>query len=377
MRRPVVKDRVQRYFLQKLATGEWPPGAAIPSLRKASYELRVSHRPVYLVWREAAEQGLVTRNDKGEAIVTERGPELAKAILADLALKNDSKRLAILLSQVFKVPVDPKIAPLQSHLVQTVTEAANRRGYHCHVTNIEQSNQLQQAAEVVRSYDAAFVIGLSPVQTPFLTHLTESGLPTLMYQRKIPGVKVPSLTNDFSGAARRLAELLANNGHRNITLITTHHSEMITDSHNLPQRGWYEALEAAGILRDCAMPVLFDLGPHDILLEKLLMLRPRITGLVITSPTTLVSLAGMPSFAGLRVPEDLSVAAISSVGHFDFPPVFPPVTHFDMDWPRVGQCAIEIIDQMVCGGGTPKSVRLPLQLRLTESLTRAPVPARS
>ncbi|MBN2584212.1 MAG: substrate-binding domain-containing protein [Planctomycetes bacterium] len=375
MRKPVVKDRVQRYLLQKLAIGEWTPGHVIPSLRKASYELRISHRPVNLVWREAIEQGLLARNERGEAAVTERGPELARAILAELARRNDLKRLAILLPQLFSVPLNPTVAPLQSQLVQAVTTAATARSYDCRVISLQAADQLHQAADLVRSYDAAFIVGLSPQYLPALTHLAESGLPTLMYQRKIPGVSIPSLTTDYSGAARRLAELLVSNGHRNITLITSLHSEMITDERVLSQRGWFEALESTGILHGCAMPVLFDLGPHNVMLEKLLALRPRVTGLVVGTPSTLVSLTTVPQFSGLRVPEDLSVAAISSVGHFVFPPVFPPITCFDVDWPRAGQCAVEIIDQMIGGNSSPKSIRVPLHLRLTDSIGQAPVAA--
>ena len=372
MRRPVVKDRVQRYLLQKLATGEWTPGRVLPSLRKISYELRVSHQPVYLVWQEAVTQGLLTRNAREEAAVTDKGPDLARAMLAELARRNDLKRLAILQPHNFSVPPNPQIAPLQYQLVQAVSAAAAACGYESRIIPIQETDQLHQAAAVVHAYDAAFLVELSPQYLPVLTHLAESGLPTLMYQRKIPGVSVPSLTTDDYGAAKRLVELFVNNGHRNIAFITTLHSDTIMDERNLARYGWMEALESTGILPDCVMPVLFTRGDSEYLFDKLLALRPRITGLVITAPQTLVTLAQLPHFAGLRVPEDLSVASISTVGHVNFPPVFPPVTCFEVDWPRAGQCAIEMIDQMLSGKTPPKNIRVPLQLRLTESIGPAP-----
>jgi len=288
MRKSVVKDRVQRYLLQKLATGEWVPGQVLPSLRKVSYELRVSHQPVYLVWQEAVAQGLLTRNAREEAIVTDKGPDLARTMLADLAHSNKLKRLAILQPHVFSVPPNPQIAPLQYQLVLAVSAAATARGYKSRIIQLQETDQLQQAAAVVHGYDAAFIVELSPQYLPVVTHLTESGLPTLMYQRKIPGVSIPSLTTDDCGAAKRLVELFANNGHRNISFITSLHADTIMDARNLAWHGWMEALESTGIMPTCVMPLLFDRGGQTVLIDKLIALRPRITGLVVSTPQTLI-----------------------------------------------------------------------------------------
>ncbi|MBN2583809.1 MAG: substrate-binding domain-containing protein [Planctomycetes bacterium] len=372
MRKPVVKDRVHRYLLQKLATGEWTPGKVLPSLRKTSYELRVSHQPVHQVWQEAVEQGLLARNAHGEAMVTEQAPALAREMLANLARKTDLKRLAILVPPRFAVPLNPEVAPLQSQLVHAVTAAGTACGYECQVVGIQDTDQLDQASRIVHSYDAAFIVELSPQYLAVMTHLAECGLPSLMYQRKIPGVNIPSLTTDDYGAAKRLVELLVNNGHRNITFVTTLHYETIMDDRVLARRGWQDAVESTGILGDCVMPVVYDRLPNSLLLEKVLALRPRITGLVVTSPSFLQALATGHQFSGLRIPEDLSVAVTSTVSHVPFPPQFPPITCFEVDWQRAGQCAIEIFDRMISGETHPRNIRVPLRLQLTESIGPAP-----
>ena len=207
MRKPVVKDRIFRYLLQKLANGEWQSGQALPSLRRTSYELRVSHQPVHLVWQEAVERGLLTKNSGGETIAAPGATELARAILADIAAKARTRRLAILLPQNFTIPLNPTVAPLQSQLVRAIIDAGRERDYKCEIVSMKESDQLEQASRIVHNFDAAFVVELSTQYLVTITNMFESGLPTLLYQRKVPGINIPSLITDDYSAAKRLAEL--------------------------------------------------------------------------------------------------------------------------------------------------------------------------
>lgn len=373
MRKPVIKDRIYRHLLQKLATGQWPSGHVLPSLRRVSHELHVSHQPVHLVWQEAMQRGLLEKNGQGEIVVTTAAERLAVDFLAEIARKARSRRLAILVPHRFSLPLKPTLAPLQTLLTAAVTNAGHERGYQCDVISMNEIDQLEQARRVVHGYDAAFVVELSPQYLPLVTHMVESGLPTTTYQRKIPGLPVPALIHDNDAAAGKMAELLINYGHRNITFIGMPCYDFIMGDRMVPGKGWQEALETAGIMDECIMPFHYCRGLNlHLTIEKLLTLRPRITGVVSGLLITAAVIRNSPRLANLRIPDDLSLAVLGPIGSYALPEGVPPLTCLEIDWPRAGQCAIEMIDRLIAGDSNPLNIRIPLKLHLTESVGQAP-----
>ena len=377
MRNPVVSDRVRRYLLQKISTGQWPTGKPLPSLRQLAYELHVSHHPIYCIWNEAVDRGLLARNSAGEAFVTDAGPTLAAAMLEEIARQTDFKRVAIIVPPPFHIPLNPNMAPLQARLARAIADAGAAIGYQCKQVEMSYENQIRGAANIVQNFDAAFVIEMPVQLLPALTHLADSGLPTLVWQRQIPGVKVPAVLTDDHEAARQLVRQLVSYGHRNICMFATLHYEAIMNTRTLSRIGWLEAIEESGIIKDCIMPLAFSRDQlTKMLLRKVLDLRPRITALMLSGgPGSYTDLAQIFEDMKLQVPRDLSIASTGSMSYIPLPKSLPPVTSFEVNWRHAGQCVISMLQKMVLGQSDLSNVRLPLQMVTTESI--GPVPRES
>lgn len=373
MSKPVVKDRVYRHLLQKLANEEWLPGQELPSLRATGQELRVSHHPVHLVWQQAIQQKLVERRGR-KTFVAEGATERARNLLAQSAAQAKSKRLAILISSHFHVPLSQATCPFQAKLADAVVSASRRAGYQADVISIYKTDQLSQASRIARSYDAAFVIGLSPQHLILMAYLAESGLPMLTFQRRIDGINIPSLSIDEFGAAKQVARQFVNEGHTNVTMVTPLYADVMLDPRLVAYEGWLEGLREAGIYDQCIMPLVF-VGRHGTTqtVEKLVQLRPAITGLLFGVPPVLAHLAKKaPLFSRLAVPGDISIAAMSTLGRVPLPEHYPLITSFEVEWERVGACAIEMFDKMMAGRARPKNIRIPLRLQRAESIGPPP-----
>jgi len=372
MRKPVLRDRVSRYLLHKLAGGDWPEGSALPSLRTVSQQLRVSIHPVFRAWQWAEEQGLLQRRSRAEATVLPGAGARAQGLLADLVRKQTAKRLAILLPPSYVIPLDPTQAPLQSRLVKAVETAAADRGYQTKLLNLSARDQFAESDHILHSFDAAFVVELSPAFLVTVARLAEGKLPLVVYNRKVPGLTLPSVTTDDYAAGRRLAEQLVQLGHRNVSMITSStRYDAIMDDKTRAERGWIDALAELGVLDQCIMPLVaeFDRG---LLLNRLLQLRPRITAIVSTAPGNEALLARDRRFSHLRVPRDLSIALTSSSATLSLPADFPRVTSFEVDWSRAGACTMELLDQVMAGNAAAKNIRVPLHLNLTDSIGAPP-----
>lgn len=378
MRKPIISERVLRHLLQNLAAGRWPAGGPLPSLRAAAHSLRVSVKPVLRAWQQALAEGLIEKDPRGRARVAADAPRRARVLLADPAVGKRTKRLAILMSHRLAATLSPTRTPFQWKLVDAASRAGSRRGYAAEVIGMLDTDQFGQAQDIAHRYDAAFVIELSPEYLALIGYLREDALPILMFQRKVPGLSVPSLTTDDYSAAQQLVGLLVERGHTNVSFLLSQRHEVIMDRRLSGHRGWMDALRQAGILEQCVMPVVGGSGRDlPLLLDRLLALRPRVTGIVLESPAMLGTMADYPHSAAVRVPRDLSIAATSTVSHIPVPAGYPPITCFEVDWQRAGQCAIEMFDRMIAGTANPKNIRVPLRLVLTDSIGPPPGGAES
>jgi DNA-binding LacI/PurR family transcriptional regulator len=372
MRKPVLRDRVSRYLLHKLAGGDWPEGSPLPSLRTVSQQLRVSIHPVYRTWQWAEEQALVQRRSRAEALVAPGATSRAQALLADLARKQTAKRLAILLPPGYAIPVDAALAPFQARLVKAVETAAADRGYQTKLLNLSVRDQFAESDQLLHSFDAAFVVELSPAFLVTVARLADGKLPLVVYNRKVPGLTLPSVTTDDYAAGRRLAEQLVQLGHRNMTMITSSgRYDAIMDDKTRAERGWIDALTELDVLEHCIMPLVAEFD-RELLLGRLLQLHPRITAVVSTAPGNEALLSRDRRFSHIRVPRDLSIALTSSSASLSLPPDFPRVTSFEVDWSRAGACTMELLDQTMAGNAAAKNIRVPLHMNLTDSIGAPP-----
>jgi DNA-binding LacI/PurR family transcriptional regulator len=368
MRKPVLRERVSRYLLRKLADGQWQEGARLPSLRSVATRLRVSIRPVYITWQWAEQIGLIVRNARGEAVAATGAADRSRQILAEGGEDARLKRLAILLPASFEIPLDPDRGPFHCKLVGAIQIAAANRGYESSVLNMPLHDQLAEADRLQHRFDAFVIVELSPASLVTVTRLVESRVPVVLFQRKVPGLSLPAVAIDDYDAGQRLAELFIHNGHTNMTLVTTSiRCNDIMDSRIMAHHGWLDALRKHHILDSCTMPVICEIDGEPFL-DRLLHLRPRITAIAATSPSVIHRLAHDRAFSHIRVPHDLSIAMTSSSESLKLPPEFPPVTCFEVDWERAGACTMELIEHLMISRADLKTIRVPVRLHLTESI---------
>ncbi|HOI55061.1 MAG TPA: GntR family transcriptional regulator [Phycisphaerae bacterium] len=366
MARPVVPERVYRYLLEKLAAGQWQPGDAVPPLRAMAHELNISHWPVYKMMRHAVGEGLLEHRPRRRARVAPEAPERARLLLASMESTAGGTRLAILVPQEPAGLTFPVGNPVHANLVQAVGAASVSCGSTSHVVCLDDLDPMRQAGEIVRRYDAAFAVGLGPRNLVLMTHLAQSRLPLLTYQTRIPGLEIPTLYTDSYSAGRRLAELLVQHDHTNVCMIASIRCESIMDERYLGSKGWLDGLREFGICDQCVMPIALDRGAnHDLLIQKILRLSPRPTALVFEEPHILARLLRAPWFRSMR---DLALATLGAMDRTLETDGVPPITSFDVDWTRAGQCAVEVLCRMTSGTMHQKCIRISMRLNLTDSL---------
>ncbi|MBN2584043.1 MAG: substrate-binding domain-containing protein [Planctomycetes bacterium] len=366
---PVVQT-VYNLLLRRMASRDLPPGSRCPSIRELARDLKMSPPPIHAAIRAAARDHLLEVHPRRRAVVLPGADKRASRLLAEGHAATECRRLAVLIPEEY-FPL--RGAPFHNALARTVTRAADQRGWQCRVVRVTAKEPSRQARKIVRQFDAAFVIEPSPMKLAILFTLAEHGFPMLSFNRQIPGIDMPVLTTDDYGASRQLGRLMASHGHKNICLFATpKHAYMEGPRSSIS--GWLDFLDETGLIETCTIPVFYHKTSSmvPLLLERLLNLHPPITGFVFDVPPDLAFVGSDERFRDLRIPDHVSVAGMSSVAGIPWPSRHPPVTSFEVDWPRAGHCAVEMIDHLLSGDRHPKSIRVPLNILLTESI--GPVP---
>ncbi len=372
MKQSLLTRRVYDYLLRQLASNQWPADARIPGTRTLAATLNVSDRTVRKVLRMAREAGLLAVAERRPATVLPGAGARARDILAAAAAEQRSRRLAILLGHEF-FPLSR--APFQRRLARAVTAAGEARGYRTQVECIPHDNQLAFSRRVMCRYHAAFVPELRPNHLAPIIDLAEHNFPVLLFNRRIEGMGLPSLNTNDAGALDELADKLAKLGHRNMALVETP-LYLTVRGDEPPVASWMESLRRLDLHGECTMPVVFSRwSDAPVIFDRVLALRPRITALVLGPPTFLRVLVELERFRRLRIPRDMSLATLSSPRNLPLPPHCPPITYFELDWNRAGRCALEMIDRMLASERQPKDIRVPLNIRRTESIGPAPTSA--
>ncbi|MBN2584041.1 MAG: substrate-binding domain-containing protein [Planctomycetes bacterium] len=372
MKHPALRLKVYDVLLRKLASRAWTPGSRCPSIRDLARNLKTSRQPVQQALQMAVQNRLLTTRSTRRAVVLPGADRRAADLLAEDHLTAQRRTLAVLIPEEF-FPL--RGAPYQHRLAKVVAAAAATRGWECRIVKIPAEDQSKSAGKVVRQYDAAFVVDVSPRKPAFLFTLAEYGFPMLSFRRQAPGIDHPVLTINEYGASQQLGRLMVEHGHRNLCFIASLKHEY-TDGPKSAVKGWTDFLDKVGLLATSTMPLAYyNIRTPDVfllLMEQLLRLSPRITGFVFHVPPHLAFLASDGKFRDLRIPHDVSIAVMSSMAGVSWPAHLPPVTSFEVDWDRAGHCAVEMIDQLLAGNPHPKSIRVPLNIQLTDSIGPAP-----
>jgi DNA-binding LacI/PurR family transcriptional regulator len=172
-------------------------------------------------------------------------------------------------------------------------------------------------------------------------------VPVNSQSQAVPG----SVTMDDARGSRMAVEHLLSLGHRRIALIGGRRD---TDVGRRREAGYREALEAAGLAVDPALILDGDFTERTALAlgAKLAALSPDArpsAAYTVSLPTALGLLAAVRD-AGIRVPDDLSVATMDDhqmLEHLD-----PPLTAVRMPMAGMGEAAADLLLDVIGGAAT-------------------------
>ncbi|WP_097900290.1 LacI family DNA-binding transcriptional regulator [Streptomyces sp. b94] len=259
--------------------------------------------------------------------------------------------------------------PYFTELARFVEEEARALGYSVIIGNADERPDLQD--HHVRTLIDRRIDGLlvSPADggTPLLRDVALSGTPMVFVDRWIPGIDVPVVRADGTGAVRDLVAHLYGLGHRRLAIIAGPAATTTGD----------ERVEAfRGALRDhgLALPDAY-IGQGDFqaasgrrATEGFLELAEPPE--VVFAADNLMALGALDAIRGrgLRVPDDIALAAFDDIPWFVH--TGPPITAVAQPTADLARAAVRALADRI-EGRTPQSVTLPARLVVRRSCGEA------
>lgn len=364
-------ERVLDKLLRGLAVGQWSPGETLPPTRELERQFRSSHATMLDALHLAAQRDLLLIRPRQPIEVLPAAADKAGALLAEQVARSGLRRLAILYPETMG-PV--KQAAFFRELIAAVEQRARAAGFQADVVTwplLEQVNFARRLPDL--GYGAAFAAAVRVEYLTSLYTMRQQHFPVVLMNATLPELPMPAVAMDEYGAARRMATLLANLGHRNICMLA------LAFDGRLKQRqhrtyGWFDYLAESGLGDSCAMPICYLTSEDETVktVERILALPDPPTALVFAYGVLCQRFLKGFDAARVSVPQRLSVATFDFLASFTEASWCPPVTSISISLDRLAECALEMIGKLLAGRRQPRAIRLPMQLNLTDSIASPP-----
>jgi DNA-binding LacI/PurR family transcriptional regulator len=293
--------------------------------------------------------------------------------------KTPARRMAILFPEAF---MPPSRSPSYTALLRSLADEAAARNTTTEVVPWTVQNQVAVADSLVRrGFDRALVLGYTAMFATSLYTMFNRGFPFIIFNRRIPGLALPSVVYDVHVAAQRMADRLVSLGHRNICLMGHPHDYMAEVETDLPANrgkvsGWLEYLQQKGLIESCAMPLYLAwepvLGLFNRTFRTIMDGPDRPTAILFAHSPWAGKFLADPHLSRFRVPQELSLATFESTVGMQRPEGCPPLTNIEINYARTAQCVMETIEKLAKGESNVPTIRVPLDTEVTESLGTAP-----
>lgn len=373
MPRPRLSPRIAEALIRELAAGTWPPGTRLPPSRQLADEFGVSVRTMVAAVRRAARYRLVRVEQRRPVVVLPGADDRARRLLTKHSARASARRLAILVPE-YLMPLEKGTYWYQ--VTQAITREAAARDIRTVSVAWPKANQLAFARMLSgRRYGAAVVLAFDATYLPSLNEMVQRRFPMLLHNRYVQGLNVPAVMRDDHGAAWRLGEMLAQRGHRNMCLVIHTHEEHFLGGRGRV-KGWIDFLTESRLLDACTHPVYYapPVRYRDVcrIVRAMLRQADRPTALVLSVNAPRYFQEGV--FADFRIPEDISVAVYDALFSDMVPqtPERPRLTATRLNQQRAAECVVEMAERLFAGESAPASLRLPVEIDVTDSI--GPVP---
>jgi len=373
--RPSIVDPILDLLLRRLAGGSWAPGTTVPATRQLAAEFDVSRKPLQAALKRAARHKLLEVRERRPVVVLPGAQERAKRLLVRQLKRLAVRRVAVLIPDDF-LPLAERSA-IWAAMVGTLAREAPGKQMQTRVVAWPAREQVAIARSLApKGYAAAIFLGFKPEYLVSLSLLREQGFPVVIFNRRVPGLDVPTVVMDDYAASQNLADRLVKLGHRNLCMVSNRGSP----EDDIPYErvgGWLDYVKDNGLLDTCSMPVYvpvwpLHLGVWNRMFTGVFHSRNRPTALVFSHSPWAKSFLADPQFADLEVPRDISLVTFEPTRSIPTAPWCPPLTTVQIDHQRTAQCMIEMIDKMLGGEPHPPTIRVPLTVTLTGSIGEAP-----
>jgi DNA-binding LacI/PurR family transcriptional regulator len=337
--------RIYDSLLEKISSGALQTGDQVPSEKKLCETFGVSRITAKRALELLAEQGYISRFPGKGSFVSEFFKPGGRGGVG--------RTLALLIPDFS----DAFGTNLLNGIIDTCT------GLGCHLILKRTRDQIREEENSIRSLVEAGTAGFLIVPAhgefynPEILKLTLDNKPVVFVDRKMRGLRVPSVSTDNQGGAALGAEYLFRLGHRKIGF----YSGPAKDTSSIEERrdGFLKAFvdfevkyKHAYFCHSLYSPWLFPFHNKERIntdirqIAEHIRVHPELTA-AFAAEYRMALLVHQAALAlGRRVPEDFSILT------FDCPPsvlYLPPYTHILQDEYSIGRRAVEILHGIILG----------------------------
>ena len=257
--------------------------------------------------------------------------------------------------------------PYYSQVFMGISEVATKHHYNLMLSINEKKSYVDLYFR--RLVDGVIVIG-NRLDDELIGDLEEKKVPSVL----IPGLMdhskndIPSVNSENSRSAYRAVDYLLNLGHRKIAFILG----MMNSKYSVERFQAYQtAFKDHGLAHDPQYILESDFSKTDgfRMMGRLLDFPDRPSAVICINDSVTPGALSQINARGLRIPEDISVIAISSSDFLDL--YRPALTTINNSAALIGQTASEMLIRLIETGHCPeKHVVIPSELIIRDS-TRA------
>jgi DNA-binding LacI/PurR family transcriptional regulator len=353
--------------LTEISSGRLKNGDQVPSEKKLCETFGVSRITGKRALELLAEQGYIERFPGKGSFVSDpvRTP----------GSRSMDRTLALLMpdySDAFGV-----------NLLNGIIDSCTGLGYHLILKRTR--DQIREEENSVRALFEAGTAGflIVPIHgefyNPEILKLTLSNKPLVFIDRKMPGLKVPSVSTDNQGGAILGVEYLFRLGHRNIGF----YSGPVKDTSSIEERrdGFLQAFvdfevkcKADYFCHSLHSPWTFPFYDKERVnadiqqVTEHIKLHPELSAAFVAEYRMALIVKQAAGILGRRVPEDFSILC------FDSPSSsieIPPFTHILQDEYTIGSRAVELLHDLVSTQGAQVSGPIAIQPKLVVGASTA------
>ncbi|MBN2581632.1 MAG: substrate-binding domain-containing protein [Planctomycetes bacterium] len=363
--------------LRRLANGSWPEGTSVPSSRELAEELGVSQPTLLAALRRAARRHLLSIAPRQAAVVPAGATDRARRMLARLASRTDGRRAVVLVPEAAHYMNNP----FHRTLLEAITREAVDRRIRIIVERLPLRGQVPAVRSLInRGINAAACLALDAEYTAAILTMHEREFPVMLVNRRFPGADMPTVRIDDHLAAEGIADRLIDLGHRSLCMVSHFSPDRTQIGDHFIDR-WLTHLESRGVLPGCRRPLMIlpwcdELRRHEHTFDPLLEGPDRPTAVVFTAALWAEVFVADPRAKALNIPDDLSLAVLNPGGAGLCGSGGVALTTIEINYRRMAECVVEMLGHLLEGNVNPPSLRVPLDIHLTESIGPAPVASR-